>query len=271
MRLPRDVREEYGRLYGIRHEAKFSAPNGTKRQLAERLFYEWQAGVKTNIASIRAQQKGEGISLTRQQARALAGEWYDWFVARHPLAENAKWESLRDNIHEAMRELVGDARWHANNPNDLWQHDEDLRRAFRPVLADAGETSQFLAMKTLVLDNASRDQFLDFLYSDLSAALNRLMAQGAIEGEYGEDQYRKRFPKFEGSDKGETPTQIFDRWVVERQPSMEQLKVGSTSSAIWKNTLEGAAQRLLNTMKRKLGLTDFPMRSVPEIRSGKLG
>ena len=27
--------------------------------------------------------KGEGAPLTRQQARALAGEWYDWFVARH--------------------------------------------------------------------------------------------------------------------------------------------------------------------------------------------
>ena len=76
-RLPADVREEYGRLYGPSVEAKFHAPASTKRQEAERQFHEWKAGTDARIAAIRAQHTGEGIPLTRQQARALAGEWYE--------------------------------------------------------------------------------------------------------------------------------------------------------------------------------------------------
>jgi len=37
-RLPDDVRDDYGRLYGPRFEAKFFAPASTKRLEAERLF-----------------------------------------------------------------------------------------------------------------------------------------------------------------------------------------------------------------------------------------
>ena len=216
-RLPDDVREDYGRLYGPRYEAKFSAPVGTKRQDAERQFHEWKAETDTRIGAIRAQRKGEGVSLTRQQTRALAGEWYEWFVARHPLSDKEKWEHLRDDIHEAMREAVGDDVWETNNPDDLWRDDENFTKAIRPVLADAGETAQFLAMKAMVLDNPTRDQFLDILYDDLSAALKRLMREA--DGDYSPDEYRKRFPKFEVSGKGETPAQLFDRWVAERQPS----------------------------------------------------
>lgn len=107
-RLPEDVREEYGRLYGPRYEAKFSVPARTERQDAERRFHEWKAEVDTRIAAIQAARKGEGISLAERQTRALAGEWYDWFLARHPLSEKEKWGHLRDDIHEAMREEVGD-------------------------------------------------------------------------------------------------------------------------------------------------------------------
>jgi hypothetical protein len=137
--------------------------------------------------------------------------------ARHPLADRQKWECLRDDIHEAMREAAGDDVWHANDPDDLWRNDEDFRKVIRPVLADAGETSQFLTMKGLVLNNETRDQFLDFLYDDLSAALKRLMRQA--DGDYSPDKYSERFPKFEGADKGQTPVQLFDQWVNERKPS----------------------------------------------------
>lgn len=40
-RLPDAVREEYGRLYGPRFEAKFSAPASTKPHRAKQLFGEW--------------------------------------------------------------------------------------------------------------------------------------------------------------------------------------------------------------------------------------
>jgi hypothetical protein len=60
---------------------------------------------------IRAERKGEGISLTRQQARALAGEWYNWFIARYPTTDLEQWDAVRERVHEALREAVGDAEW----------------------------------------------------------------------------------------------------------------------------------------------------------------
>jgi hypothetical protein len=50
-RLPEDVREDYGCLYGPRFEAKFSAPAVTKRQDAEQQFHGWRAEVNARIAA----------------------------------------------------------------------------------------------------------------------------------------------------------------------------------------------------------------------------
>jgi len=221
-RLPDDVREDYGRLYGARHEAKFFAPASTKPSVARQRYGEWLAEIEGRFATIRAHHKGEGISLTHRQARALAGEWYDWFLARHPLSEKENWEQLRDKVHDAMREAIGDEEWEKGNPDDLWRDDEKLRELMRPVLADAGETSQFLAMKAMTLDNKARDQFLDFLYDDLSEALKRLMRMS--DGDYGPDKYRERFPRLEGADKGDTPQQLFERWVSERKPAANSVE-----------------------------------------------
>ena len=66
------------------------------------------------------------------------------------------------------------------------------------MLADVGETAQFLAMKKMVPDNEARALFLDFLYKDLAAALKRMIRMS--DGDYGPDEYREQFPKFEGAD-----------------------------------------------------------------------
>jgi integrase len=216
-RLPDDVREEYGRRYGARFEAKFSAPAKVGPHAAKQMFREWDAEVTGRIATIRAERNGEGIPLTPQQARALAGEWYEWFIARHPASDLRQWEALRDEVHEAMREAVGDAEWERSEPDDLWRDDEELRRTVRPILADVGETAQFLAMKRQTLSKEAHDRFVDWLYYDLSAALRRLIRHA--HGDYRDDGYAKQFPKFEATDAGETPQQLFDRWVSERKPA----------------------------------------------------
>jgi hypothetical protein len=213
-RLPDDVRDDYGHLHGPRVEAKFFAPASTKRHEAERQFDEWKAEIILRIAAIRAERKGEGIPLTRQQARAFAGEWYDWFLARH-MSSDKDWEQALDQVQDALCKAVGEKRWNKNHPDELWEQEEDLRQAVRPVLADVGETSQFLATKALVLNNEARNQFLDFLYKDLAEALKRLIRYS--EGDYSADKYRERFPKSEGSDSGERPTQLFERWAKERE------------------------------------------------------
>jgi integrase len=212
-RLPEDVRQEYGRLYGQSFEAKFYAPASTKRQDAERQFHEWEAETNARVAAIRAQRTGEGIPLTRHEARARAGEWYDWFIARHS-ASGVDLERARDQVQDAMRCAIGE-QWEENSPDELWEQDEQLRKAVRPVLADVGETAQFLATKGLVLNNEARDLFLDFLYKDLAEALRRLIRRS--EGDYSPDTYRERFPKALGADSGDTPTQLFERWAKERE------------------------------------------------------
>jgi integrase len=221
-RLPDDVKDEYGLRYGPRFEAKFSAAASVGSHAAKQKFRKWVTEVEGRIAAIRAQRNGEGIALTPQQARALAGEWYLWFIARHPVSDLQKWKALRDQVHEASREAVGDAEWERSDPDDLWREDEELRKDVRPVLADVGETAQFLAMKGLVLNSEAHACFVDWLHDDLSSALRKLMR--IAQGDYRDDKYAERFPEFEGADNGETPKQLFDKWVSEKKPAASSIE-----------------------------------------------
>ena len=69
-RLPDDVRDEYGRLYGARYEAKFFAPNTTKSREAKRLYGEWLAEVEGRIAAIRSVESLRGIVASGSQSAA---------------------------------------------------------------------------------------------------------------------------------------------------------------------------------------------------------
>ena len=64
--------------------------------------------------------------------------------------------------------------------------------------------------------------FLDWLYDDLAAAFGRLMR--VASGDYGDDKYAERFPKFEGTDSGETPKQLFDNWIAEKKPALSTIE-----------------------------------------------
>jgi len=245
-RLPDDVRDEYGRLYGQRFEAKFFAPASTKPHEAKRLFGEWLSEVEGRIANIRAQRTGEGVSLTREQARALAGDWYGWFLARHASSDlDPQW--ARDQVQDAMRAAVGETRWEANDPDELWEQEEELRSAVRPVLADVGETAQFLATKSLVLNNAARDLFLDFFYWDLAAALKRLIANA--KGDYSPDAYREQFPKLERADSGKTPWQLFEQWAAERKPA-------STTVESWRTVFRAMEDHFQGRSAASIGTED---------------
>ena len=127
-RLPDDVRDEYGRRYGARFEAKFSAPAKFGAHVAKQKFREWETEIAGRIAAIRAERTGEGVALSPQQARALAGEWYEWFVARHPIGEEIKWEFLRDQVQDALRDAVGESKWERRgDPDAFWREDSDVR------------------------------------------------------------------------------------------------------------------------------------------------
>ena len=86
------------------------------------------------------------------------------------------------------------------------------------MLADWGETSQFLTTRRLVFDEPSRNLFLDHLYGDFAAAL-KLLIQRA-RGDYTADTYPLRFPKFENArDTGHGPWQLFELWIAAKKPA----------------------------------------------------
>jgi hypothetical protein len=101
--IPKDVRDEYQRLYGRRWEAKPFLPAGTKNPKVP--ISEFTAMVETQIAAIRG-TAGRGQSLTQRQA--LAGEWYAWYVARHE--ENPGTVRSREDISWGGSECVKSER-----------------------------------------------------------------------------------------------------------------------------------------------------------------
>jgi integrase len=218
-KLPKDIRAEYGRRFGQYHEAKFFLPASTPKHEAKRQFSEWSAEVDGRILAIRSGRDGTGLSLTPAQARALAGEWYEWWTARRAHAPRYQLEEWRDAVHEAICSAVPETDAERIGLDELWREREDLREDVRPVLADIGETAQFLAAKGVALTNASRNVFLDWLYDDLAAALKRLLRR--TEGDFGPDEYEKRFPNTAEAttDSGLTPWQLFESWVAARKPS----------------------------------------------------
>jgi hypothetical protein len=188
-RLPDDVRQEYGELYGARREAKFYAHASTAPQQAKQRFHEWSNEVEARIVNIRAAREGTGHTLTSQQARSLAGEWYQWWIARHPRPSHREMEQWRDAVHDAIyctTDSVSEQDAEQIDADELWRDRPDVRENVRPVLADVGETAQFFAAKRLVLTNTARNTFLDYLYSDLSAALKRL--ERIAEGDHSPDK-----------------------------------------------------------------------------------
>jgi integrase len=229
-KLPVDVRDDYGRLFGQRHEAKFFRHASTDRREAQRQFSEWSAEVDGNIIAIRARRDGTGLSLTPAQARKLAGDWYEWFIAKHAHISLEEIDWRREDIVDAFtgsgrhRAAIVTEEEHARfSYDELYRDFPEVREAIRPVLADVGQIEQFLAAKQLALTNAARSLFLDWLWDDVFAALQRLKQRA--QGDYSPDKYTERFPKeAQGHDSGLAPWQLFEMWAKERRPATGTLE-----------------------------------------------
>jgi integrase len=223
-RIPEDAQEEYARLYDVRWEARFNAPPGTPIRVARAKHREWLTEVESRIANIRAQRNGQGRSLSPKDARALAGEWYAWYLERQrPRPHTAEhWEFFREQINDALTDAIDPFR-DPHDPelqelDDVWGNTLEAREDVRPMLEDWCETAQFLAARKLVLDAPSREMFLDALYKDFGAALKLLIRNA--RGDYTPDTYPLQFPTFHGlNPPGLTPWLLFERWVECKRPA----------------------------------------------------
>src|SRR5262249_13498158 len=186
--IPRDVREDYARLYGVSSEAKPTVPAGTPVHEAKIRASEFLAEVETRIATIRAAQKGEGQSLSQRQAFALAGEWYVWYVGRHeenpgtPKQWNDLWVALIERLEDHAAEYVLGHGW-----RDLdWTREPQVLEGIRPQIADEAKTAQFLASKGVVLNSEAQSLFLDCVLPEFIAAILRL--ERVASGNYEADE-----------------------------------------------------------------------------------
>ncbi len=217
--IPFDVREEYARQYGQRTEERLNT-GPMPVSLARAKHREWSSDIEARIANIRAQRKGKGSALTPKETRALAGEWYGWFIGRMAASN---WPAMVWEDYEAQvrSELYGPAMaggFFCGDPLDFWERDSGMRERVRPIIADEAKSHQFLTHKRLVLDQASRDLFLDYVTRDFFAAL-ALLARRA-RGDHAPDKWAEQFPRSEGAgDPSLTPWTLFERWIAKAKPA----------------------------------------------------
>jgi integrase len=223
-RIPEDVRDAFNGRWEV-----FFRCGPMPETLARARYRAWLSEIETQIANVRAAKHGGGQMLTAMQARALSGDWYHWFTARH--LPNAKawgadfWEhraeELGDNVRDAM-----DAFWKSSgkpwHPDvelmEIYEEDPAAKARGLAIVADHAESSQFLHTKGMLLEPASREMFLDCLVHDYFAAI-RLLIRRAND-DYGTDKWPERFPKFEKTgDPGLTPWMLFDLWIKGKQPA----------------------------------------------------
>jgi hypothetical protein len=226
-RLPDDVREEYGRLYGAHHEAKFSKPASLGKQIAQQKFHQWLTEVEQRIEAIRKAQRGEGIDLDREQAAALAGQWYLWFVVKYENedADPEAYEEALWDIIDAMREFAPDEVREQPLRDMRWARDREVREGVRPVVADLGHTAQFLASRGLALTNKAQGLFLDRVLDNYEQALLRL--ERRAKGNYSPDELPKSFPSFRQTSPtqtGPSPQALFEAWIAARKPAYSTIE-----------------------------------------------
>jgi hypothetical protein len=221
-RIPEELQMDYERRFGVRWEARFTAPPGTPIRIAYAQHREWLTEIETRIANLRAEQSGAGQSLSPKDARALAGEWYHWFVQRQEemgtSLDHLEW--LKERAYDQIRDEVLP---YADNLDDddvgaILQRCPSARADIRPFLSDVCETAQFLSARKLVLDGTSRDMFLDILFDDFFAALNLLIRRA--KNDYTGDTYALQFPQFVGSTPGAISAwALFEQWVAAKKPA----------------------------------------------------
>jgi integrase len=216
--IPADVRDDYAKQHGKRTEERFNS-GPMPATLARAKWREWSSDIEARIANIRAARKGEGRTLTPLAARALAGEWYGWYVA--VMAGNGwpapVWVDYQERQWSGLHVAAAAAGMISGDPVDEWEREPALREHVRPIIADEAKSQQFLAAKRMVLDPASETIFLDYVTRDFFGALALLVRRA--RGDHREDDYPKQFPQSVTTDPAVTAWKLFEGWIASAKPA----------------------------------------------------
>ncbi|WP_316232854.1 tyrosine-type recombinase/integrase [Bradyrhizobium sp. SZCCHNPS2010] len=224
--IPADVREEYQRLYRVKREAHLKLPSGTPRHEAKSRLGEWEAEIETRIATLRARRNGEGQPLTKLNAIALAGRWYNWFVKQHEehpgspkywrnFSDHIVWNVIRPEAPESYEEKPGGAAPHWD-----WAKEPEVREAVRPQIAELALVATFLASEGLVLNVTAYALFVDAVSDNLLLAIALL--ERRANGDYSPDDNPDTFPQFTeqpGRASGVGCWELFEAFVTATKPA----------------------------------------------------
>lgn len=168
--IPADVRSAYGK-----REEKKTWPASLSQGQAKAEFAAWLTAIEDRIAMLRAMADQTPVTLSKRQARALAGEWYK--------AKKAQYEE------------------NPGRPVDWWFSREELEPddpedreegRIRPTAWLITERDALLLAKGLRLTPSSADALLQEM-GDLWLELCALMERRA-RGDYGPDPIEPTLP-----------------------------------------------------------------------------
>lgn len=227
--IPENVRDEYERLYDVRWEAKFHRSADLRPQDAKAQHAEWLSLVESRIAAIRDKRRGSSRDLTEREARALAGEWYRWFVRQHEDNPGAP-QAWLDRFWAAIDHLTDHADLEALHEQGLstnplkdwtWTQDPEVRAGARPAFAKEAKADQFLADRGMTLTPRAHDLFVDCVIDEYVKAVDTI--QRRAEGDYSADAHLKELPEFSPAPQRHkttalTPWSLFEAYVAARQP-----------------------------------------------------
>jgi integrase len=198
--IPKDIRSDYAARYGIAWEEKFYLGPSVSEHEAKARFGEWLADIETRIGRLRAARQQAPEPLTRQNAYALTGRWYAWFIARHEkdirtpghwkaLGDTLVWDVIRPHAPEEYESRPeGDRHWD-------WQYNAEVRTAIRPAIATEAQTKAFLVEQGISLTPDANNLFVDAVADSLYSAFLRL--ENIARGNYAPDESLASFPAFE--------------------------------------------------------------------------
>jgi integrase len=221
--IPEDVRDPYAQSFGVRREAHLRLPRDTPHHEAKTRCAEWMAEVETRIATLRAERNGEGQPLTRLNAIALAGRWYNWFLKQHEddPRRASHWRELGDLwVSEVLLpHRPDDHEEHHRRYND-WEKAPEVREAVRPQAAELARVATFLASEGMALNSSAYALFVDAVSDNLLQALSVL--ERRANGDYSRDDTPDSFPPFtEGQARaaGVSCWELFEAFVTATTPA----------------------------------------------------
>lgn len=203
--IPEDVRDEYFRLFGVRWEERLTIPAQTPKHEAKTRLGEWTAEIETRIETLRAAARGDGQPLTHRNAHALAGRWYNWYIAQYEDDPGSpeRWEELRDQYAWNVLRPHAPEEYEINPSADKkweWARKPEVRAGVRPLIAQEARVASFLASEGIVLNSDAYALFVDAVSDNLPQAL--WLLERRARGDYSPDDTPDSFPAF-------TPNRVY--------------------------------------------------------------